>query len=228
MSKVILFLICSVLSASAGLSKLEAISMIETGNNDAVVGRAGEVSRYQIKPRIWREYSPSRAWRDADISTRVAQEYLADLESQFLKRAGREATDFDLYVLWNAGPSYYARIDFSPRRVSPVIRERATRYVNLRQMRNHHAVAPVLASAPPVAPAAPLAPRVTPATPTAPAVPVVASPVRVAVAPVPALVAAPSTPSALLAPLPSLKPGLASAASLPSPSLLALGGLGVR
>src|SRR5262245_50543789 len=69
MSKVILFLICSAVSASAGLSKLDAIAMIETGNNDEVIGSAGEVSRYQIKPRIWREYSPSRAWRNAEVST---------------------------------------------------------------------------------------------------------------------------------------------------------------
>jgi hypothetical protein len=136
MSKVILFLICSAVSAAAGLSKLDALAMIETGNNDAVIGSAGEVSRYQIKPRVWREYSPSLAWRDAGVSTQVAQGYLADLEALFRKRTGREATDFDLYVLWNAGPAYYARIDFSARRVGAIIRERANRYVNLREMRN--------------------------------------------------------------------------------------------
>ena len=122
----------SVVSASAGYSKLEALSLIESGNNDAAVGSLGEVSRYQIKPRIWREYSSSRAWRDSRVSSQVAENYLKSLEETFTRRAGRAPTDFDLYVLWNAGPAYYAKVGFSAARVHPVVRERAQRYVNLR------------------------------------------------------------------------------------------------
>ena len=132
MKKVIVLLMLSVVSASAGYSKLEALSLIESGNNDAAVGLLGEVSRYQIKPRIWREYTASRSWRDARVSSQVAENYLKSLEETFVKRAGRAPTDFDLYVLWNAGPAYYAKIGFSPARVHPVVRERAQRYVNLR------------------------------------------------------------------------------------------------
>ena len=47
------------MTASAGLSKLEALSMIESGNNDLAVGQAGEVSRFQIRPQVWRQLQPS-------------------------------------------------------------------------------------------------------------------------------------------------------------------------
>lgn len=134
MCKAIVILVLGMLSAEAGLSKLEAISMIETGNNDRAVGGAGEVSRYQIMPRVWKRYTTSTAYADSDLSTQVADQHLAYLESVFQKRTGREPTDFDRYVLWNAGPTYYARIGFSAQRVHPVIRERASRFVNLRQM----------------------------------------------------------------------------------------------
>ena len=121
-------------SAQAGLSKLGAISMIESGNNDFAVGGAGEVSRYQIKPRVWRSFTDLRGYQNQDLARWVASQYLSFLETAFEKRTGRAPTDFDLYVLWNAGLNYYNRIGFSTRRVGPVIRERAQRFVNLRQM----------------------------------------------------------------------------------------------
>jgi len=124
------------MSSHAGLSKLEAIAMIESGNNDFAVGGAGEISRYQIKPWVWRHYSPSSAYRNVEVSKAVAERYLNTLEEQFRKRVGRSPSDFDRYVLWNAGPSYYARIRFSPARVHPVIRERAQRFANLCEMKS--------------------------------------------------------------------------------------------
>lgn len=136
-------------TARAEVSKLAALSMIESGDNDAAVGTAGEVSRYQIKPRIWQEYSPSKAYRDVTVSARVAGRHLADLEQAFRTRAGREPGDFDLYVLWNAGPTYYAKVHYSAKRVHPIIRERAQRYANLRKLRQTPPPpAPVLVRAP--------------------------------------------------------------------------------
>lgn len=136
MYKALLLLALTLTSAQAGLSQLEAISMIESGNNDRAIGGAGEVSRYQIMPRVWRSYTSSRAYQNAEVATRIAQKHLEYLEGVFRSRTGREPTDFDRYVLWNAGPTYYNRIGFSKRRVHPVIGERATRFVNLREMRD--------------------------------------------------------------------------------------------
>ena len=125
----------SVLMAQAGLSRLEALSMLETGDRDSAVGGVGEVSRYQMQPSVWRQYSSSQAYRDPVVSRQVAGQHLEFLESNFRRQAGREPSEFDVYVLWNAGLGYYSKRDFSPARVSPVIRERAERYVNLRQIK---------------------------------------------------------------------------------------------
>ena len=148
MRKILWILTISVVSARAEISKLEALGMIESGNNDAAIGDAGEVSRYQIKPRIWRDYSQSRAYRDSRVSSKVAERYLADLEQAFHQRTGREPSDFDRYVLWNAGPAYYAKVRFFASRVHPIIRERAQRYANLRKMEIKARPGAVLVQAP--------------------------------------------------------------------------------
>jgi hypothetical protein len=157
-------------------SRLEALSQIETGDNDRAVGGAGEVSRYQIKPWIWRLYSESEAYSDRRISTQVAEQHLTGLASLFRKRTRREPSDFDLYVLWNAGPTYYNRIGFSKSRVHPIIRDRARRYANLRQALDARLAqtAPPAKVAPPVKPMAlaalrPMAPQVS--SPILPSVP---------------------------------------------------------
>ena len=104
--------------------------MIETGNDDGVVGRAGEVSRFQIRPDVWSQYSQSSAYDNFRVASRVAQQHLRNLEVLFRTRAGREATDFDLYVLWNAGAGYYARIGFVAARVAPYKKVRLVEFVD--------------------------------------------------------------------------------------------------
>lgn len=132
MYRALVLLILSLASAQAGLSRLDALGMIESGNNDFAVGRAGEVSRYQIKPRVWHHYTELTSYEDRELAAWVAGRYLASLEEAFEKFAGRTPSDFDLYVLWNAGLSYYKGVGFSFGRVSPAIRDRAQRFVNLR------------------------------------------------------------------------------------------------
>jgi hypothetical protein len=107
--------------------------MIESADNDQAVGQAGEVSRFQIKPHIWRKYSPNPGYGNSALARVVARRLLSDLESDFRRRARREPTDFDRYVLWNAGPAYYARVGYSRARVSGVVGERAVRFANLCQ-----------------------------------------------------------------------------------------------
>lgn len=132
--KLLLLLVLGALNAHAEFSRLEAISMIETGDNDRAIGKAGEVSRYQLLPKTWRQYTSARNYADPAISSQIARQHLASLEANFRAQAGREPTDFECYVLWNAGLSYYAKVGFNARRVSSKIRERADRFVNLRQI----------------------------------------------------------------------------------------------
>jgi len=110
-----------------------ALGMLETGNDDREIGGAGEVSRYQIMPSVWRQYSPSRNYRNPEVSLAVARRHWATLYLAFKQQAGREPTDFDMYVLWNTHFGYYSGRNFDPARLAPAVRDRAQRYVNLVQ-----------------------------------------------------------------------------------------------
>ena len=110
-----------------------ALGMIETGNRDDEIGGAGEVSRYQIMPSVWRQYSQSQNYRNPDVSLAVAQKYWARLHSLFVKQAHRQPNDFDMYVLWNTHYGYYASKGFNPNHLGSAVRDRAQRYVNLVQ-----------------------------------------------------------------------------------------------
>lgn len=112
-------------------NRLFALGMIESGNDDRGVGPAGEVSRYQIHPAVWRAYSPSRDYHEPEISLYVARQHWTYLTNYFRRKAGREPTDFDMYVLWNTRFGYYAGRSFDPRRLHSVVRDRARRFVNL-------------------------------------------------------------------------------------------------
>jgi hypothetical protein len=108
-----------------------ALSMIETGIDDREVGRAGEVSRYQIMPSVWRHYSSSHSYRNPEVALEVARQHWAALYDSFKRRAHREPSDFDMYVLWNTRFGYYASRGFNPRRLQAIVRDRAKRFVNL-------------------------------------------------------------------------------------------------
>ena len=110
-----------------------ALGMIETGNDDREIGGCGEVSRYQILPSVWRHYSESRNYHDPQVSREVARRHWAALYNAFKQQAGREPTDFDMYVLWNTHYGYYSGRHFDPARLAPVVRDRAQRYANLVQ-----------------------------------------------------------------------------------------------
>lgn len=110
-----------------------ALGMIETANNDEEIGGAGEVSRYQIMPSVWKHYSASRSYQNPAVSLEVAQQHWSVLYATFIKQAHREPTDFDMYVLWNTRYGYYASKSFKPSHLNPVVRDRAQRFVNLVQ-----------------------------------------------------------------------------------------------
>lgn len=106
------------------MDRWEALSQIETGDNDTAVGAAGEVSRYQLKPEVWKQHaSPTATWTRAEDALVVAQAVMKERCAEFERWHGRPPTDFEFYVLWNAP----AQVD-SP---SAVVRERAERYCNL-------------------------------------------------------------------------------------------------
>ncbi len=124
-------------SASAGETatldsrRLFALGMIESGNDDRGVGPAGEVSRYQIQPFVWKTYSESRDYREPELARYVACQHWNYLTNYFREKTGREPADFDMYVLWNTRFGYYASKSFDQRLLNGTVRDRARRFVNL-------------------------------------------------------------------------------------------------
>jgi hypothetical protein len=121
----------SEIAPSLDAKHLFALGMIETGNDDHVIGAAGEVSRYQLCPVVWKNYSKSVDYQNPEISLQVARQHWNHLAAYFKEKTGRVATDFDMYVMWNTRLGYYARRNFSQELVASVVRERAQRFVNL-------------------------------------------------------------------------------------------------
>jgi hypothetical protein len=111
--------------------RLFALGMIESGNDDRGVGPAGEVSRYQIQPSVWKTYSESRDYREPELARSVACQHWNYLVGYFSEKTGRAPTDSDMYILWNTRFGYYASKGFDSRFVNGTVRDRARRFVNL-------------------------------------------------------------------------------------------------
>src|SRR5436190_13311266 len=110
--------------SSHALDRWAALSQIESRNNDSAVGAAGEISRYQVRPEVWRKLAPPEAdWQKPKDALVVAQELMKKRCANFEKTRHRPPTDFEFYVLWNAP----AQIEHP----SKAVRERAERFRNL-------------------------------------------------------------------------------------------------
>jgi hypothetical protein len=106
------------------IDRWSALSQIESGDDDHATGAAGEISRYQIKPELWRQYAPETAdWTKVDDALSVAKEAMRERSTAFERANHRPPTDFEFYILWNAP----AQIQHPGKAVS----ERAERFCNL-------------------------------------------------------------------------------------------------
>ena len=99
--------------------------MIESGDNDGMVGTAGEISRYQVKKAEWRTITPSTNYRDPALARRVVLKLLQKRVARFQDLHKRTPTDFELYALWNAPTQAITG------RISRVVAERSQRFANL-------------------------------------------------------------------------------------------------
>ena len=108
-------------STAFGMDRWSALSMLESGNNDYAVGHQGEVSRYQILPKLWPGGNP----QNRQEALAAAKEIMQVRLNHFEKINGRSANDFEFYVLWNA--------PWQMNHPSRTVAERAERYSNLVQ-----------------------------------------------------------------------------------------------
>ena len=103
-----------------------ALGEIESGCNDRAIGAVGEVSRYQIRPALWRRFATPGMVPSKETDARVVvQRILLDRVRSFTARAHRPPTAAEYYILWNA-PDTLKR-----GHQTWVVRERAERFSNL-------------------------------------------------------------------------------------------------
>ena len=115
-----ILLLLFILSANAlAMDRWTALAMLESGGDDRVVGRAGEISRYQIRRELWPGGNPL----DMRVALANARQIMSAREASFEQSHGRAPDDFEFYILWNAP----AQIDHPDR----VVAGRAQRFVNL-------------------------------------------------------------------------------------------------
>jgi len=122
--KIMLWLALIPMTAPA-MDRLTALSNIETGNNDAMVGRAGEISRYQVLKAEWRSVTSSTSYRDPEIARLVTLKLLEQRVDRFKSRYNRNPNDFEFYALWNAPTQALTG------RISRTVAERCQRFANL-------------------------------------------------------------------------------------------------
>jgi hypothetical protein len=115
----ILLIILLMSTNALAMDRWSALAMMESGGDDRAVGRAGEVSRYQILPELWLGGNPL----DKCTALDNAQRIMSSRVTTFERIHGRSPDDFEFYVLWNAP----AQINHPHRAVA----ERALRFMNL-------------------------------------------------------------------------------------------------
>lgn len=118
----------------------EALAEFETGatqpvrcKEDDLVGARQEISRFQILPAVWQQYSPSGDHRDPDTAWSVAKRILDEREQTFRRATGREWDPVDIYLMWNA-PGAYRQAEWNRTRLSRTLLERAQRFANLMEV----------------------------------------------------------------------------------------------
>ena len=107
------------------MDRLSALSMFETGNDDRMVGRAGEISRYQVLKTEWNSVTSSRNYRDPNVAKQVTLKLLQQRTEKFKELRKRNPSDFEFYALWNAPTQAFTG------RISRVVAERSQRFANL-------------------------------------------------------------------------------------------------
>jgi hypothetical protein len=114
---------------------MTALSMLETGDNDRMVGRAGEISRYQVLKSEWKRVCTSTDYSNPTLAKTVADKLLDERLQRFQSKFGRNPTDFEFYGLWNAPGQVLGG------RVSRVVAGRCQRFANLCALPNGPMVA---------------------------------------------------------------------------------------
>ncbi|HLP77721.1 MAG TPA: hypothetical protein VK327_12485 [Candidatus Paceibacterota bacterium] len=125
MKKFVFALLLSIPVCGWGMDRLSALSMLETGDNDFAVGRAGEISRFQVLRREWRSVTNSSHYADSETARGVVHQIMERRIQAFQVSFGRLPSDFEYYALWNAPAQALSG------KLSRRVAERCQRFANL-------------------------------------------------------------------------------------------------
>ncbi|MBI3878133.1 MAG: hypothetical protein HY300_19590 [Verrucomicrobia bacterium] len=122
---------------AAAMPLRQSLAMFESGATgwarseaDLKRGGHGEVSRFQILPEVWRQYSHSTDYDNPEVAWAVTQRIIADRTKHFREATGHEPNALELYLLWNK-PGSFEAAGYVPTKVKSVYRQRAQRFANL-------------------------------------------------------------------------------------------------
>jgi hypothetical protein len=124
----ILFIFLILSTKAIAMDRWTALAMLESGGDDHIIGRVGEISRYQIRPELWTGGDPL----DTRVALSNAQNIMLSRIAAFEQSHGRAPNDFEFYVLWNAP----AQINHPHR----IVAERARRFMNLIVLTTPHTI----------------------------------------------------------------------------------------
>jgi hypothetical protein len=114
-----------------GRTLLEAIAMVESGPNDYAVGRAGEVSRYQLLPKVCGNTARAATIPTPRPRSGWPPSHLDWLKATYKAERNFEASDRDLALMWRSGFTGYQKRGFDPAQMSAASKDRANRILNL-------------------------------------------------------------------------------------------------
>jgi hypothetical protein len=91
------------ISTARGMPRIEALSQIESGDNDLAHGHAGEISRFQLLKSVWRAHTdlPYSAATNGITAMEVAMKIIQERTDNFIAQHGRTPTDAEWYKMWN-------------------------------------------------------------------------------------------------------------------------------
>lgn len=78
-----------------------AIALVESGNNPRAVGKAGELSEYQITRLVWKRYAPAEPFTRENAKRRDVSRYVAFNHADKLEKKALRLM-FEVY-LWGGG-----------------------------------------------------------------------------------------------------------------------------
>jgi hypothetical protein len=134
----VLLFSCRRAQGADAVAMVDALAMVESGNNPHARGRAGEVTEFQFKPGTlaeanhgWRKYNKVQGSSSNPPARLAASFYVGKLFQQLTIATGRAPTPQELYAVWNIGFHAYRRNGFTLSRCPKATQDRARRFANL-------------------------------------------------------------------------------------------------